>query len=186
MAHVQRGIPVCRDQRIQLTEEDAMPKSALKKTHSNPDPGLRPSLMMAIFDEPIVIQRWAVHATESITAAAMISYALVVSQTLQNKNEGWFALTIKQWQEVVGLSRSEQETARAQLLELGLLKERRVGMPARLEYRVDEERVYAVISEEATRSFGCLDERTHSEAAATPGKNGKRTSSAFPPGYQPL
>lgn len=152
-----------------------------------PDPkpvqGMRPSHMMVVFDEPIVAQRWAVTATGSITAAVMISYALQLSQALQNKNEGWFAKTIKEWQEEAGLSRSEQETARARLLELGLLKERRKGMPARLEYKVDQDRVYALVDALAADSYGHLDERVY---AAPQAKSGKRASKAFPPGYRPL
>lgn len=145
--------------------------------------GMRPSLQMVVFDEPIVAQRWAVAATGSVTAAVMISYALQLSQALQGRNEGWFAKTIKEWQAEAGLSRSEQETARNRLLELGLLQERRTGMPARLEYKVDEDRVYALVDALATESFGHLDEREY--AAPTKKKSG-RASQAFPPGYRPL
>lgn len=160
-----------------------MKQRALKLERLKPDQGMRPSHMMVVFDEPIVAQRWAVRATGSITAAVMISYAMQLSQALQNKNEGWFAKTIKEWQEEAGLSRSEQETARACLLELGLLMERRKGMPAHLEYKVDEDRVFALVDALATESFGHLDERVY---AAPEAKSVKRTSRAFPPGYRPL
>jgi len=159
-----------------------MKQRALKPDCEDAARGLRPSQMMVIFDEPIIAQRWAVSATGSITAAVMISHALQVSQLLQNRNDGWFAKTIKAWQEEVGLSRSEQETARGRLLELGLLRERRVGMPARLEFKVDEDRVYAMVDALATESFGHLDERDY----AAPAKSVKRASRAFPPGYRPL
>lgn len=144
---------------------------------------MRPSHLMVVFDEPIVAQRWAVTATGSITAAVMISYALQLSQALQKQNDGWFAKTIKEWQEEAGLSRSEQETARARLLELGLLKERRQGMPARLEFKVNEDRVYALVDALAADSYGHLDEQVYTEPQA---KGGKRASKAFPPGYRPL
>lgn len=157
------------------------------KASLRPEKGMRPSHMMVVFDEPIVAQRWAVKATGSITAAVMISYALQLSQALQKQNDGWFAKTIREWQEEAGLSRSEQETARARLLELGLLKERRKGMPARLEYQVDEDRVYALVDALATESYGHLDEREYA-LAPTGGKGKKRArpNRAFPPGYQPL
>jgi len=160
-----------------------MNKRALKSDRLKPDQGMRPSHMMVVFDEPIVAQRWAVTATGSVTAAVMISYALQLSQALQGKNEGWFAKTIKEWQVEAGLSRSEQETARACLLELGLLMERRKGMPAHLEYKVDEDRVFALVDALATESYGHLDERVY---AAPEAKSVKRTSRAFPPGYRPL
>ena len=159
-----------------------MKPRALKADCEPPTQGLRPSQMMVIFDEPIIAQRWAVSATGSITAAVMISHALQLSQLLQNQNDGWFAKTIKAWQEEVGLSRSEQETARGRLLELGLLKERRVGMPARLEFKVDEDRVYALVDALAIASFGHLDDRDYT----APAKGAKRVSRAFPPGYRPL
>ncbi len=158
------------------------------KTNLSPAQGMRRSHMMVVFDEPIVAQRWAVMATGSITAAVMISYALQLSQALQKQNDGWFAKTIKEWQEEAGLSRSEQETARARLLELGLLKERRKGMPARLEYRVDEDRVYALVDELASESYGHLDAREQAPVpeAGVKGKKRARPGRAFPPDYQPL
>ncbi len=89
-----------------------MNKRALK-AEPKPTQGMRPSHLMVVFDEPIVAQRWAVKATGSLPAAVMISYALQLSQALQNQNDGWFAKTMGEWQEEAGLSRSEQETARA-------------------------------------------------------------------------
>lgn len=150
---------------------------------------LPPSLLLEIFDEPIIAQRWAVRATGSITAAVMISYALVVSQMLDEKQDGWFSKTIKEWEESVGLSRSELETARQRLTELGLLQERRVGMPARLEYRVDQEQVYCAISE-AARRFEHVDRREQARLDARepsrPPRQPVPPLCSFPPGYTPL
>lgn len=49
---------------------------------------------------------------------------------------GWISKTREQWTLETGLSRCEQESARLTLLELGLIEEARVGMPARLAFRV--------------------------------------------------
>ncbi len=142
---------------------------------------MRPSHLMVVFDDPIVMQGWAVKVTQSVTAAVMISHALHLSQSIGK--DGWFAKTIKEWQAETGLSRSEQETARARLLEMGLLMEQRKGMPAHLEYKVDENRVYELVDKLASESFGHLDKR---EYAAPESNNGKRATRAFPPGYRPL
>src|SRR5579884_2061367 len=48
----------------------------------------------------------------------------------------WFACSRDQWTALTGLSRSEQERARALLRERGLLEEKREGIPARLLHRI--------------------------------------------------
>lgn len=50
--------------------------------------------------------------------------------------DGWLARTAIQWCDLTGLSVKEQATVRARLRELGLVEERRIGQPARLEHRV--------------------------------------------------
>jgi hypothetical protein len=123
-----------------------------------------PSMLLEIFDEPIVVQRWAVRATGSITAAVMISHALEISQRMGESNDGWFSMTITEWEKSVGLSRPEQKTARAHLVDIGLLQERRVGMPAHLEYRVDHARVFQTIQRQADRFVDRRDEPPTAQA----------------------
>lgn len=60
---------------------------------------------------------------------------------LARKNDGWFYHTREQWNNDILLTRYEQESVRAQLRTLGLLKEERRGVPAKLFYCVDFERI---------------------------------------------
>lgn len=162
-----------RNRKMPLLEEDVG------------QPPIPPSMLLEIFDEPIAVQRWAVRATGSITAAAMMTYALQVSQQIGADQDGWFAKTIKGWEESVGLSRSEQETARARLVELGLLEERRVGMPAHLEFRVNQEVVYNTIAKQAER-FSQVDQREEAlmKGNGFPSRQHVPPLCAFPPSAQ--
>ena len=46
-----------------------------------------------------------------------------------------------EWERETGLTRSEQETARRKLRDLGYLEERRRGLPAKLYYRVNMQKI---------------------------------------------
>jgi hypothetical protein len=53
------------------------------------------------------------------------------------KREGWFHMSIQQWQQSIGLSRTEQATVRELLLTEGLLEENLIGRPAVMHYRLN-------------------------------------------------
>ena len=57
---------------------------------------------------------------------------------------GWIYKTQTEWTEETGLSRYEQETVRKHLIKSGLLEEKRAGMPARLFYRLNWQKLEAV------------------------------------------
>ena len=54
--------------------------------------------------------------------------------------EGWIYKTQKDWEEEIGLTRRNQETARKKLVETGLIEEQLRGLPARLHFRVNQQR----------------------------------------------
>jgi len=66
--------------------------------------------------------------------------------------DGWIYKTQAEWEEETGLSRWEQETARRRLRERGLVEEKLAGLPARLHYRLDVERLIALLSARVTRT----------------------------------
>lgn len=134
-------------------------------------PTINPAMLLVMFDEPVIAQRWAIEETGSITAAVMISYALQI-----NTQSGWFAKTYKEWNLVTGLTRSEIETAKNKLVEKGLLHTRKVGMPARLEYRVDHDSIEMAIKRLADK-YAVLN----SPSAEEMQPRGKVKSCAFPP-----
>jgi hypothetical protein len=98
--------------------------------------GITTELLLEVFDIPVSFHRCLVPVAGGVTPALMLSQAIWTSQTLDPSAGGWFIRSQEQWTQETGLSRWEQETARRALRRAGLLEERRVGMPARLWFRV--------------------------------------------------
>jgi hypothetical protein len=62
-------------------------------------------------------------------------------------HDGFWFHTQAQWEQETGLSRDEQETARDQLIRLGFLSEAQFGLPARLYFRVNRNRVIQAVAD---------------------------------------
>lgn len=62
--------------------------------------------------------------------------------------DGWFYKTNAEWNEETGLTVEEINGARRKLKALGLISEQRKGIPPKLHYRVDTERLLALLSGE--------------------------------------
>ena len=78
--------------------------------------------------------------TGSVTAALLLGQCLYWTRSVlrqQPERDGWFWKTSAEWQRETGLSRREQDSARRRLRALGLLTERRRGMPAKRWFRLD-------------------------------------------------
>lgn len=90
-----------------------------------------------LLDRPIAYHRIFVTLTGSVTAAVMLSQAVYWSR--RTGEDGWFFKTREEWEEETGMGRAEQETARKKLKESGFWQEKRIGLPARMFYRVDFE-----------------------------------------------
>lgn len=124
----------------------------------NPPSGipLRPmdtALMLDLLDEPIVFHRSYVPVAGGITAALFLSYAGYAYESLPQDRDGWFTRTQAEWERDTGLTRREQETARRQLRERGLLEERRVGMPAVLCFRVNWRRLGEALERQSAMNW---------------------------------
>ena len=76
------------------------------------------------------------HALGSVTAALFLCQ-LIYWDPKATDPDGWVWKTRDEIFQETGLSRREQETARKQLVDAGVLEEKRRGVPARLFYRVD-------------------------------------------------
>jgi len=63
------------------------------------------------------------------------------------RKDGYIWKTQKDITQETGLSRCEQETARRHLVEMGVLEEKLAGIPARLHYRLDVEKLQASVQE---------------------------------------
>lgn len=60
--------------------------------------------------------------------------------------DGWIWKTQSEWTQETTLTRNEQETARRKLRERGILKEKRRGIPARLHYFINLDRVIELLN----------------------------------------
>ena len=107
------------------------------------------SLLLEVFDLPVSFHRCLVPVTGSVTAALMLSQAIWSSQTSEPGADGWFFKSRDEWEDETGLSRWEQETARRVLRDGGFLEERRVGMPAKLCFRVRPDQVLRALQRHA-------------------------------------
>lgn len=94
-----------------------------------------------IFGRPLVLHRIFVEITGDIKTALLLSQACYWSQRT-NDEDGWFWKTGEEWEEETGLTRKEQERARKELKELSLMSETLRGLPAKMYYRVEWEKVY--------------------------------------------
>lgn len=122
------------------------------KTVDDDFPVLTPNLVMEVFDLPVAFHRSLVSITGSVTAALMLSQAITWTETLTPEADGWFSKSQAEWSEETGLSRWEQKTARGVLRDCSLLEERKCGMPAKLWFRVNKQRLWQVLRQASERS----------------------------------
>jgi hypothetical protein len=87
--------------------------------------------------------RRLVDLTANVKAALLLSQAIDSTRRAGDlaRGGGWWVKTSAQWTRETGLSPKEQATARNLLRALALLEERRLGMPARLSYRLALDRL---------------------------------------------
>jgi len=107
--------------------------------------GITAELLLEVFDLPVSFHRCLVPITGGVTAALMLSQAIWTTQTIEPAANGWFSKSQDQWTDETGLTRWEQETARRALRSAGFVEERRVGMPAKLWFRVRPEAVWRAL-----------------------------------------
>lgn len=80
----------------------------------------------------------------SVKGALFLSQALFLTNTpTAQRRDGWFWKEqqgeLDSWESETGMSAKTQVTARRQLINIGVLEEQRVGMPAKSWYRVNSE-----------------------------------------------
>jgi hypothetical protein len=89
--------------------------------------------------------------------------------------DGWIFKTQDQWQEETGLTRREQETARRKLRERGLIDEKLAGIPARLHYRLNVDRLIALLAEHGQQRLTDHDDAQERPPAPTADADQART-----------
>ncbi|EEY5890434.1 TPA: replication protein [Escherichia coli] len=93
--------------------------------------------ILPLLDRPIAFQRSFIRLEMGVTAALFLSQ--LTYWTNRTTDDGWVYKTQDEWEEETGLSRYEQEGARKKLRGLGVLLERKQGLPARLYYKIDND-----------------------------------------------
>ena len=98
----------------------------------------------------IAFHRRLVDVTTSVKAALLLSQSIYWTRHGREiaENQGWFWKTAEQWERETGLSAKEQTTARDLLRHLSLVEESRMGIPARLHFRVSLDTLGARLSEQ--------------------------------------
>ena len=89
-------------------------------------------------ERPVAYYPKLVKVTGSVNAAIFLSQLGYWTPKAADPN-GWVYKTQAEWETETGLTRWEQETARRQLRDRGILTEVKRGMPARLFFQIDVE-----------------------------------------------
>jgi hypothetical protein len=107
----------------------------------------------------IAFHRRLVDLTANVKAALLLSQSIYWTRHGRDiaQTGGWFLKTTEQWQMETGLSAREQSAAREVLRELAILNEQRVGIPARLHFRLCVDQLGTLLSDGIGRPSGRLD-----------------------------
>lgn len=115
-----------------------------------------PAMLLESFDEPIVIHRSFLPLAGSVNAALILTWMITLTREQPEDGDGWLMLTQADWERETSLSRYEQESARKMLRTRGLIEERRVGMPMRLEMRVQARAVAEGLRRQGQARYGAF------------------------------
>jgi hypothetical protein len=110
-------------------------------------------MVLQLLDRPIAFHRCFVPVAESVAGAVWLSQLVYWSGRGQDK-AGWIYKTQQEWKEETGLGRSEQENVRKKLRNKMVLEEKEDGLPCRLFYRLNLDRLFELISSQARADAG--------------------------------
>lgn len=99
---------------------------------------------LSMLERPVAFHRVFVDLTGCANAALLLSQVFYWHP--RSGKEDWFHKTAEEWNQEIGLSVRELETARRMLVNLGVIQYRRAGMPAKPYYRLDHERLNALLA----------------------------------------
>jgi hypothetical protein len=107
--------------------------------------------------QPIAYYRGLAMLTGSAKSALLLGQALYWMRHSRDieRTQGWFFKTTSHWRQETGLSIRELATVRRRLVALGVLEERRAGVPAKLYYRVNVTHLAGALHVPAQPGPGC-------------------------------
>lgn len=83
----------------------------------------------------------------SVNAGMMLSRMCELSDAHGDPcGDGWFCKTSEEWQMETAMTRREQETARRKLREAGLVEEDRRGLPAKVYFKINTNKLNDLLS----------------------------------------
>jgi len=103
------------------------------------------AVLTLLADRTIAYHPTLAKALKSAKAAILLGQLLYWSQRTKD-SDGWFYKTGKDMYDETGLSREEQENARKSLTKAGVIEEKRRGVPAKMYFRVDADRLYDLLT----------------------------------------
>ncbi|ELV8670795.1 hypothetical protein QNE35_004326 [Vibrio vulnificus] len=106
--------------------------------------------MIEFLDRPIAFHRAFIGLGIGVTGALLLSQSLYWSKRTNNI-EGWFYKSTEDWKDETGMTRTEIETARKKLRNIGVLEEKKVGIPCRLHYRINTANLFARLQQTSLR-----------------------------------
>jgi len=117
------------------------------------------SVIWPLLGRHVAFHRRLVDLTASVKAALLLSQSIYWTRHGRDitQNGGWFHKTTEQWSLETGLSPKEQAKAREVLKALTLIAERRMGIPARLQFRLSPEELGARLSDRIVGQYDRAD-----------------------------
>lgn len=112
--------------------------------------------MLDYLDRPIAFHRAFVKLGIGITGALLLSQAIYWSKRTKDADR-WFYKSVDEWGDETGMTRREIDTARSKLRRLGILQEKKQGVPCRLFYRIDEPNLLGLLVQTSLAENANLD-----------------------------
>ena len=130
------------------------------------------ALLEVVTSKPIAYYVAFANVGGGVTSGVFLSQLLY--WTGKGKDpDGWIYKVQGEWEQETGLTRREQETARKRLRQVGILQEKRAGVPARLHYRVDVDKLIDLLADKSGDSGqSSLAESAKLECTNPPNKDG--------------
>ncbi len=97
-------------------------------------------------DRPIAFHRCFVPISGGVAGAVFLSQLLYWEKRIPVERQGWMYKTGKEWEEETGLGRYEQEAARKKLRGVGVLEEELRGVPARLYFKLNINKLNSLLN----------------------------------------
>ncbi len=117
------------------------------------------AIIWPLLGRHIAFHRRLVDLTANVKAALLLSQTIYWTRHGRDiaSTGGWFLKTTEQWEMETGLSAKEQASAREVLRTLAVLGEQRIGIPAKLHYRLCLDQLGNLLSERIGRASARLD-----------------------------